>query len=338
MKITDLIVTPVAIPLEVPLAHAWGVHPGFGRVIIQVITDEGLVGLGETTLTPNGRQMEEVLRSCKMLILGEDPFNLERLRWKVSNPFYVRMFGPNLTNAYAAIEFACLDIQGQAVGRPVCDLLGGQMRDRVPVSAYIFYETPPGGEERLPWEEADARIVEKCAELVEGKGCRAIKFKGGVYPPHLEAETVRHLRARFPDVPIRLDPNSSWALTTAVRIARELADCGLEYLEDPVWGLSAMAKLKRLARGCRWRPIWPASVTRTSPRRRSWTRWTWCWRTRTGTAGCGPLVPWPNSARPSGWIWACTPAPSSASLWRRCSTWPRRSPVSTTPPTSTTTI
>lgn len=252
MKITDLIVTPVAIPLGTPLAHAWGVHLGFGRVIIQVVTDEGLVGLGETTLTPSGRQMEEVLRSCRMLILGEDPFNLERLRWKVSNPFYVRMFGPNLINAYAAIEFACLDIQGQAVGRPVCDLLGGTMRDRVPVSAYIFYEMPPGGEELLPWEEADARIVEKCAELVEGKGCRAIKFKGGVYPPHLEAETVRHLRARFPDVPIRLDPNSSWALTTAVRIARELADCGLEYLEDPVWGLSAMAKLKRLAP---WMPL-----------------------------------------------------------------------------------
>ncbi|MCX7680442.1 MAG: mandelate racemase, partial [Anaerolineae bacterium] len=106
MRITDLIVTPVAIPLGVPLAHAWGVHLGFGRAIIQVVTDEGLVGLGETTLTPSGRQMEEVLRSCRMLILGEDPFNLERLRWKVSNPFYVRMFGPNLINAYAAIEFA----------------------------------------------------------------------------------------------------------------------------------------------------------------------------------------------------------------------------------------
>ena len=111
MKIADLIVTPVAIPLKAPLLHAWGVHPGFGRVILQVMTDDGLTGLGETTLTPNGRQMEEVLRSCESLILGEDPFNLERLRWKVSNPFYVRMFGSNLTNAYAAIEFACLDIQ-----------------------------------------------------------------------------------------------------------------------------------------------------------------------------------------------------------------------------------
>lgn len=252
MKITDLIVTPVAIPLATPLLHAWGVHPGFGRVILQVVTDEGLVGLGETTLTPNGRQMEELLKSCKALIVGEDPFQLERLRWKVSNPFYGRMFGPGLVLAYAAIECACLDIQGQAIGRPVSDLLGGRMRDRVPVSAYIFYESP-GGVEKMPsWEEADAWIVEKCVELVEGKGCTAIKFKGGVYPPDQEAQTVLHLRERMPGVPIRLDPNSSWTLTTAVRIARKLTDCGLEYLEDPVWGIPAMVKLKRLAP---WMPL-----------------------------------------------------------------------------------
>jgi glucarate dehydratase len=252
MKIADLIVTPVAIPLKAPLLHAWGVHPGFGRVILQVMTDDGLTGLGETTLTPNGRQMEEVLRSCESLILGEDPFNLERLRWKVSNPFYVRMFGPNLTNAYAAIEFACLDIQGQAIGRPVCDLLGGRMRDRVPISAYVFYESAHGAAEPPSWEEADERIIEQCAELIEGRGCTAIKFKAGVYPPDQEAQTVRHLRERFPQVPVRLDPNSSWALTTAVRVARALVDAGLEYLEDPVWGLQAMAKLKRLAP---WMPL-----------------------------------------------------------------------------------
>ena len=248
MQIADLLVTPVAIPVEAPLLHAWGRHLGFGRVIIQVVADNGLVGLGETTLTPSGRQMEEVLKSCRPLILGEDPFSLERLRWKIANPFYVRMFGPNLINAYAAIEFACLDLQGQAIGRPVCDLLGGRLRDRVPVSAYIFYEDPEG-EGQTPWEEANRRIVELAVALVEGKGCRAIKFKGGVYPPDREVETVRHLCERLPGVPVRLDPNSSWALTTAVRTARALAECNLEYLEDPVWGLQGMAKLKRLAPG-----------------------------------------------------------------------------------------
>ena len=247
MKIENLIVTPVGIPLAVPLAHAWGSHPGFARIIIEVITDDGLIGLGETTMTPSGKQMEETLRSCKPLIIGEDPFDIEKLRWKVANPFYVRMFGPNLVNAFAAIEFACLDIQGQAVGRPVYDLLGGKMRETVPVSAYVFYEAPQGAASLLPWEEADARILEKCVDLIDGKGCRSIKFKGGVYSPQKEMETVWHIRSRFPEIPIRLDPNSSWALTTAVKVAHELADAGLEYLEDPVWGLQGMSKLKRMA-------------------------------------------------------------------------------------------
>ena len=247
MKIVDLIATSVGIPLAIPLVHAWGFHPGFGRLIVELVSDEGLVGLGECTLTPNGQQIEEVVRSCKSFVIGEDPFDLEKLRWKIANPFYVRMFGPNLINAFAAIEFACLDLQGQAIGRPVYDLLGGKMRDRVPVSAYVFYAAPKGPGQLPPWEEADARILEQCAELIEVKGCRSIKFKAGVYPPEKEVETVRHMRERFPDVPVRLDPNSSWALTTAVRVAHELSDVGLEYLEDPVWGLSAMAKLKRMS-------------------------------------------------------------------------------------------
>ena len=245
MKITDLIVTPVAIPLEMTLLHAWGRHPGFGRVILQVITDEGITGLGETTLTPSGRQMEEVLKSSKTHIVGEDPFSLERIRAKLNNALYVRMFGPNLANAFSAIEFACLDIQGQMVGRPVYDLLGGKMRDHVPLSAYIFYQSPTGDD--IPWEEADARIVEHCADLCENKGCRSIKFKGGVFRPDLEVETVRHLNDRLPGIPVRLDPNSSWALTTAVRVAKNCQNLNMEYLEDPVWGISAMAKLKHMA-------------------------------------------------------------------------------------------
>ena len=47
MKIIDVKATPVAMPLKTPLLHAWGIHPGFGRLIVQVFTDEGIVGLGE---------------------------------------------------------------------------------------------------------------------------------------------------------------------------------------------------------------------------------------------------------------------------------------------------
>jgi glucarate dehydratase len=180
-------------------------------------------------------------------VIGEDPFNLEKLRWKIANPFYVRMFGPNLVNAFAAIEFACLDLQGQAIGRPIYDLLGGKIRDHIPVSAYVFFEAPKGPGQLPPWEEADAKIIELCAELIKEKGCRSIKFKAGVYPPAMEVMTVHHMHERFPEIPIRLDPNSSWALTTAVHVANELSHDELEYLEDPVWGINAMSKLKSMS-------------------------------------------------------------------------------------------
>src|SRR3990170_4488907 len=221
MKTTDLKATPVAIPLAAPLLHAWGTHVGFGRLIVQVYTDEGIVGLGECSLTPGGRQIEEVVNSCRRLIVGEDPFNLERLRWKIAVPFYVRMFGSNLTNAYAAIEFACLDIQGKAIGRPVCDLLGGRLRDRVPFTAYLFYRADGG--DAPPWERASEELVSYAAHLADTLGLRSFKIKGGVYPPDQEAETFIALRERFPGLPLRIDPNSVWSVSTSVRMARRLA-------------------------------------------------------------------------------------------------------------------
>ena len=244
MKINDLRVTPVAMPLARPLAHAWGTHIGFGRLLVQLFTDEGLVGLGECSMTPNGREMEEVLKSCRRHVVGEDPFSLERLRWKVAVPFYLRMFGSNLTNAYAAIEFACLDIQGKATGRPVCDLLGGRLRDRVPLTAYLFYGADEGGP--APFDSASHGMVEYATELVQRYGLRSLKIKGGVYPPGQELETFVALRRRFPDLPLRIDPNSVWSVSTAVGMARRLAEHGIEYLEDPTWGLAGMARVKRM--------------------------------------------------------------------------------------------
>ena len=243
MKITDLKVTPVAIPLAAPLLHAWGTHVAFGRLLVQVFTDEGLVGLGECSLTPSGRQMEEVLNSCRPLVVGEDPFNLERLRWKIAVPFYVRMFGSNLTNAYAAIEFACLDIQGKAAGRPVCDLLGGRLTDRVPITAYVFYPADGGD---TSWEGTSRRLTDYTAQLVGEYRLPAIKIKGGVHPPDQEIETFIALRERFPELPMRLDPNSVWSVSTSVRVARRLAEYDIEYLEDPTWGLAGMARVKRM--------------------------------------------------------------------------------------------
>lgn len=243
MKITEVRITPAAIPITAPLLHSWGVHPGFGRVVVEIDTDEGITGLGECSLSPS-RAQEEVLKSFVPLLIGEDPFNAERIRAKLAAPFYVRMFGNTITTGFAAVEFALLDITGKALGVPVSTLLGGRLKDRVNFSGYVFY---PAGHEG--WERTDAALLDAVRALAAEKGFSSIKLKCGVFPPDQEIETFRHLREAFPSLPIRMDPNSIWSITTAARVARRLVELDPEYLEDPTWGIAGMARVKQMSPG-----------------------------------------------------------------------------------------
>jgi len=156
---------------------------------------------------------------------------------------------------FSPFEVACLDIQGQAAGRPVCDLLGGAVRQEVPFSAYLFYKwaAHPGGRGRPvaardPWGSAldPESIVAQATKMVDKYGFTAIKLKGGVFPPEQEIEAIRALRDAFPRHPLRLDPNAAWTPWTALRVAREL-DGVLEYLEDPTPGIDGMAEVAQAA-------------------------------------------------------------------------------------------
>ncbi len=100
-------------------------------------TDEGITGLGECY---SGASRAGQLADLKPLLIGEDPMNLERIRWKLAAPSSVKLFGHAL--GFAGLEFAILDIQGKALNRPVCDLLGGRIRDEIAFSAYLFYRYP----------------------------------------------------------------------------------------------------------------------------------------------------------------------------------------------------
>jgi glucarate dehydratase len=150
---------------------------------------------------------------------------------------------------FSPFEVACLDIQGKAAGRPVADLLGGAVRDRVPFSAYLFYKWAghPGAEPD-DWGEAldPDGIVAQAKRMVDEYGFTAIKLKGGVFPPAQEIAAIKALRAAFPGHPLRLDPNAAWTPYTSLKIAREL-DGVLEYLEDPTPGIDGMAAVAEKA-------------------------------------------------------------------------------------------
>jgi glucarate dehydratase len=240
VKIVDLVYTPVFVPIEAPLRYSQGAHPGFSRIIVQLKTDEGLVGLGECY---GGKAREGQLEEFRASLRGEDPFQLERIRWKLASPGALKLFGHVLP--FAAVEFACLDLQGKALGRPVSDLLGGRVRDHIQFCAYLFYRynNPQG------WGEVSNtdQMVAWAKELVEKYKFRTIKFKNGVFPVDEEIETFIALRKAFPRHKIRIDPNAVWSVSTAIRVAKALRDYEPEYLEDPTWGIRGLARVNRKA-------------------------------------------------------------------------------------------
>ncbi|WP_029108366.1 glucarate dehydratase family protein [Mycobacterium sp. URHD0025] len=252
IRITGARITPVAFA-DAPLLNTVGVHEPFAlRAIIQLDTDAGLTGLGETYADTLHLQR---LRAAADAIVGQDVFALNTVRASIAE----RLRGDTaavgtagmITSAsavdqvFSPFEVACLDVAGQATGRPVSDLLGGAVRDEVPFSAYLFYKwaAHPGAEPDSWGEALDPDgIVAQARRMVDEYGFSAIKLKGGVFPPEEEVAAIEALRAEFGDHPLRLDPNAAWTPETSLKVAARLAGV-LEYLEDPTPGLDGMAEV-----------------------------------------------------------------------------------------------
>ncbi|WP_313615767.1 glucarate dehydratase family protein [Agrobacterium sp.] len=251
MRIAEIHLTPVAIP-DKPLLNCKGVHqPHALRTVIEVICDDGTVGLGESYGSIKALQG---LRKAAPALIGLDPFHLHALKARV----IAALPGGGGINAKSAVadhkltdvvasafEVPCLDIQGKLLGRPVVDLLGGAVRDEVPFSAYLFFKFAGHiGEAPDEWGEVltPDQMVGEARKMVDTYGFQSLKLKGGVLHPDLEIETMLKLRDAFPDHPLRIDPNGGWTVDTAIYMARKLEGV-LEYLEDPVIGMDQMAQV-----------------------------------------------------------------------------------------------
>ena len=254
IRITGATITPVAFA-DPPLLNSVGVHEPFAlRAVIEVATDVGLTGLGETYAD---EKHLAALHAAADAIVGADVYQTEDVYRRVQAIGAAEtMISSGLIGHSAAtdrvfspFEVACLDIQGKAAGLPVADLLGGAVRDEVPFSAYLFYKwAGHPGADADDWGEAldPDGIVAQAKRLVDGYGFTALKLKGGVFPPAEEVEAVRALRDAFPDHPLRLDPNAAWTPETSLGVARDLAGVR-EYLEDPTPGIEGMAQVAREA-------------------------------------------------------------------------------------------
>jgi len=263
VKISEFHVHPVAVA-DPPLRSSYGRHAPYAlRTIVRLKSDEGLEGIAEAH---GGEGPLAALEAIRPMVLGMDPFQLHGLWERTGRPlgegdrsqtWLVPGENPRdaRTRAFAAVEAACLDLLGKALGKPVCDLLGGRARAAAPFSAYLFYKHGGGG--GLGGDEREDEygecltpesMVRQARQMIEKYGFREIKLKGGVLEPELEIETMRQLRAEFGRAyPLRIDPNCAWSVETSVHVGRslqeELSDGG--YLEDPAAGMEGMAEVRR---------------------------------------------------------------------------------------------
>ena len=244
MKIADIRATTVTIPLEAPLRHANGCHWGrFVRTILEVETDNGIVGLGE--MGGGGESAEAAFRALKSYLVGHDPARLEEMRFLIANP--TASLYNNRTQLLAALEFACLDILGQAWGVPVCDILGGRLRDSVPFASYLFfrYANPKTGKGET---RTAGQLVELACSLKRRFGFTTHKLKGGVFHPDYELEAYRALAAAFPNDSLRYDPNGALSTEQAIRFGQAIEGLRNDYLEDPVYGMNGMRRTREFVR------------------------------------------------------------------------------------------
>ncbi|KAI9148894.1 glucarate dehydratase [Paramyrothecium foliicola] len=255
-RIKDVVITPVAFH-DMPLLNSVGVHEPFAlRSIVEIVTDQDVSGLGESygDATHLGR-LQRVVDKLKGLSVYDTNAMYKICSESLKDDTTTDLGGmagmvttaSEIDKVFSPFEVACLDIQGKLAGIPVSELLGGRVRDNVQYSAYLFYKW--AGHPGSPDDEYGAALdpeglVKQAQKMIDEYGFKAIKLKGGVFPPAEEVAAIKALRQAFPNHPLRLDPNAAWSVETSKWVAKEL-DGVVEYLEDPageIEGMAAVAK------------------------------------------------------------------------------------------------
>ena len=222
MKIERIEAIPVRIPLKAGLTTktAHGVHATSDYVIVRVHTDQGLVGLGEATVAP--RWSGETSATCLSVIrdllapelIGQNPLDITRLRFRMDRVVKLNPF------TKASLEMALWDIAGKAANMPICQLLGGPVRDSMRIKLVI------GALDRT----AVIQLAERFLEM----GVTCLKVKTGINPEE-DIDRVRTVReVAGPHIPITIDSNCGWNITTARHTLLRLADQNILLAEQPI--------------------------------------------------------------------------------------------------------
>ncbi|WP_420549560.1 mandelate racemase/muconate lactonizing enzyme family protein [Curvivirga sp.] len=242
MKITDIKVTHVNVPFDAPFYWSAGLYPGASKSIIEVFTDEGVVGLGEAPWWHFGEIIKEEIAPA---LIGADPLDLADCEARCVPPYQITAnTGENAaTVAFGAVELALWDIRGKVFDMPLYKLLGGAVRKDIPFTEYFAFRPEQNG---AGGEMSPEAITEYCLKMREEHGSTFFEGKLILGDPNLEIKTVKMMREALGDeAMIRLDSNMQWSLTTARWVLREIEQYNIRNYEDPVATFEEMAELRK---------------------------------------------------------------------------------------------
>jgi len=239
MKIVRIETIPIRLPTR--RVHQWAslTTPIGVYVIIKLITDEGLVGLGEAPVLKDwgGDHMKYYGETPKTTVhiindilapalKGKDPSQIAALHSLMDQAI------KGYPYCKAAIDMALYDVVGKGLKIPAYQLLGGRYRERVTIAHSIGLM------------EIDKAVEE--ALQVKDEGIKAIKLKGGQEPKR-DVELVRRIRKAIgTEIQVAVDANQGYpAPKVAVQVIKAMEEYGIRYMEQPVEGIDAMAQVAR---------------------------------------------------------------------------------------------
>jgi glucarate dehydratase len=242
LKITGIKVTHVNVPFDAPFWWTAGLYGGASKSIIEVQTDQGIIGLGEAPWWHFGEVIEKEIAPA---LIGADPLDLADCAARCVPPYQITAnTGENASAiAFGSVELALWDIRGKAFGMPLHKLLGGAVRKDIPFTEYFAFRPQQGN---AGGELSPEAILAYCLRMREEHGSTFFEGKLILGDPELEIRTVKLLREGLGEkAMIRLDSNMQWSLTTARRILREIEPYNIRNYEDPVATFEEMAALRQ---------------------------------------------------------------------------------------------
>ncbi len=234
MKIEKIEVFAIELPLKQPFIISYARYDSMPSIIVKVTLDNGVIGYGEGIADEHvtGESMYGayaiIEKTLAPRLIGENPLNMERIH-KIMD---AEILGA--PTAKAALDIACYDAAGKALGVPVYHLLGGRYHDRFKLAHVLSILTP---------EE----MAKEAKEQIDA-GFSAIKIKVGT-DAQLDVERILAVReAVGPTINLRVDVNQGWKNSaTAIQALAQLEDAQLDWIEQPIIAsdLDGMAEIKQ---------------------------------------------------------------------------------------------